>query len=604
MQNYEKKTKIVCTIGPSSDSTEMLEKLMKAGMNVCRLNFSHGSHEEHKVRIDRIKEVRERLNLPVAIMLDTKGPEIRLRDFENGEIDLKYGDRFTLTTREIIGNKNEVSVSYKDLAKDVKAGDRILVDDGLCELRVIEVINGEDIVCEARNYATLKNKKGVNVPDANINLPALTERDIEDIKFGIDNEIDFIAASFIRKPEDVFEIRKILEASTCPNIGIISKIESQEGVDNIKEIVRASDGIMVARGDLGVEIETEIMPLVQKEIIRLVNSLQKPVITATQMLDSMIRNPRPTRAEVTDVANAILDGSDAIMLSGETAAGKYPLEAVETMTRIAIKTENSEEFLEAMAKKIQTKNASTSDSIAKASVNISNSVNASSILTATSTGETSRLISKYRPNRPIIAATYSKEVTRALSLVWGVYPVLTDVSEHTDEVIENSIIASLDEKLIKEGDLIVITAGIPVGVKGTTNLIKVHTVGDIIGGGTGIGFGSVTGRVLKIEKIEDLNRFEKGMIIASRYTDKDFVEKIKEAKAVLTIEGGLTSHAAIVSLNYKVPCIVGIENLLEDVVDGEIVTVDAEKGILYRGKQEYYKYKKSLLFLEFYIIII
>lgn len=264
MQNYEKKTKIVCTIGPSSDSTEMLEKLMKAGMNVCRLNFSHGSHEEHKVRIDRIKEVRERLNLPVAIMLDTKGPEIRLRDFENGEIDLKYGDRFTLTTREIIGNKNEVSVSYKDLAKDVKAGDRILVDDGLCELRVIEVINGEDIVCEARNYATLKNKKGVNVPDANINLPALTERDIEDIKFGIDNEIDFIAASFIRKPEDVFEIRKILEASTCPNIGIISKIESQEGVDNIKEIVRASDGIMVARGDLGVEIETEIMPLVQK----------------------------------------------------------------------------------------------------------------------------------------------------------------------------------------------------------------------------------------------------------------------------------------------------------------------------------------------------
>ena len=584
MQNYEKKTKIVCTIGPSSDSTEMLEKLMKAGMNVCRLNFSHGSHEEHKVRIDRIKEVRERLNLPVAIMLDTKGPEIRLRDFENGEIDLKYGDRFTLTTREIIGNKNEVSVSYKDLAKDVKVGDRILVDDGLCELRVIEVINGEDIVCEARNYATLKNKKGVNVPDANINLPALTERDIEDIKFGIENEIDFIAASFIRKPEDVFEIRKILEASTCPNIGIISKIESQEGVDNIKEIVRASDGIMVARGDLGVEIETEIMPLVQKEIIRLVNSLQKPVITATQMLDSMIRNPRPTRAEVTDVANAILDGSDAIMLSGETAAGKYPLEAVETMTRIAIKTENSEEFLEAMAKKIQTKNASTSDSIAKASVNISNSVNASSILTATSTGETSRLISKYRPNRPIIAATYSKEVTRALSLVWGVYPVLTDVSEHTDEVIENSIIASLDEKLIKEGDLIVITAGIPVGVKGTTNLIKVHTVGDIIGGGTGIGFGSVTGRVLKIEKIEDLSRFEKGMIIASKYTDKDFVEKIKEAKAVLTIEGGLTSHAAIVSLNYKVPCIVGIENLLEDVVDGEIVTVDAEKGILYRGE--------------------
>lgn len=584
MQNYEKKTKIVCTIGPSSDSTEMLEKLMKAGMNVCRLNFSHGSHEEHKVRIDRIKEVRERLNLPVAIMLDTKGPEIRLRDFENGEIDLKYGDRFTLTTREIIGNKNEVSVSYKDLAKDVKTGDRILVDDGLCELRVIEVINGEDIVCEARNYATLKNKKGVNVPDANINLPALTERDIEDIKFGIENEIDFIAASFIRKPEDVFEIRKILEASTCPNIGIISKIESQEGVDNIKEIVRASDGIMVARGDLGVEIETEIMPLVQKEIIRLVNSLQKPVITATQMLDSMIRNPRPTRAEVTDVANAILDGSDAIMLSGETAAGKYPLEAVETMTRIAIKTENSEEFLEAMSKKIQTKNASTSDSIAKASVNISNSVNASSILTATSTGETSRLISKYRPNRPIIAATYSKEVTRALSLVWGVYPVLTDVSEHTDEVIENSIIASLDEKLIKEGDLIVITAGIPVGVKGTTNLIKVHTVGDIIGGGTGIGFGSVTGRVLKIEKIEDLSRFEKGMIIASKYTDKDFVEKIKEAKAVLTIEGGLTSHAAIVSLNYKVPCIVGIENLLEDVVDGEIVTVDAEKGILYRGE--------------------
>ena len=361
-----KKTKIVATIGPASESEENLRKLFENGVNVCRLNFSHGSHEEHQKRIDAIKKVRQEMNLPIAIMLDTKGPEIRIGDFAEGTIEVEQDDIFTLTTRDVMGDKDIVSVSYKNLPDDVEIGGRILIDDGLVELKVLEIINGTDIKCIAVNRGTLKNHKGVNVPNVKINLPAVTEKDINDIIFGIKNEIDFIAVSFVRTAGDVNTIRRILEENSGQYIDIISKIESQQGVDNIEEILKASDGIMVARGDLGVEVEADEIPLIQKLLIKKCNLAGKPVITATQMLDSMMRNPRPTRAEVTDVANAILDGSGATMLSGETAAGKYPIESVKMMHRIAITTEKSLNYSELLRTTASMTQLSTTNAIGKA----------------------------------------------------------------------------------------------------------------------------------------------------------------------------------------------------------------------------------------------
>ena len=499
-----KKTKIVCTIGPASESENVLKELFVNGLNVCRLNFSHGSHEEHKRRIDNIKKVREELNMPIGIMLDTKGPEIRLGDFKDGTIEIEEGDIFTLTTRDIVGDKSIVSVSYVGLPNDIEKESRILIDDGLVELKVLEIIDGTDIKCIALNNGTLKNHKGVNVPNVKINLPAITKKDIDDILFGIENGIDFIAASFVRKASDVIEIRKILEENNADFIEIISKIENQEGVDNIDEILAASDGIMVARGDLGVEIQTEEMPLVQKELIKKSNLVGKPVITATQMLDSMMRNPRPTRAEVTDVANAILDGSSAIMLSGETAAGKYPIESVKTMYNIAIRTEESLDYGEILKSKVAITEVSTTNAIGKATCTTAMDLGASAIITATSSGYTSKAISKFRPKSPIIAATTTESVMRRLSLVWGVYPVLSPYSNSTDDVIELSIQSAVDKGYIKEGDLVVITAGIPVGTSGSTNLIKVHTIGKVLLKGMGIGKDSTLGRVCIANNGEEL----------------------------------------------------------------------------------------------------
>ncbi|WP_425538113.1 pyruvate kinase [Microaceticoccus formicicus] len=581
----DKKTKIVCTIGPASDSVEMLKNLMNAGMNVCRLNFSHGSHEEHEVRINNIKKAREELGVPVAIMLDTKGPEIRLKNFSTGEVNLKLGDKFTLTTREVDGNQDIVSITYEGLPKDVKIGDRILIDDGLVELEVIEVADGTDIVCMAKNYGVIKDKKGVNVPSVSINLPAMTPRDVSDIQFGIKHGVDFIAASFIRKAEDVLDIRKVLEENNGANVGIIAKIENEEGVENLEEIIQASDGIMVARGDLGVEIRTETMPIVQKKIIRLTNMASKPVITATQMLDSMIRNPRPTRAEVTDVANAILDGTDAIMLSGETAAGKYPLEAVHTMHDIALTTEESKEFLDSVNARKDWVINTTTNSISRSSCYIAEQLGAAAILTATATGGTPKHIAKFRPHAPIIAATYTEEVMRSLSLVWGVFPVLSKKTELTDEVIESSIHSALNAGYVKEGNLIVITAGIPVAVGGTTNLIKVHTVGDIVAKGLGIGKRSVSGSVCIGSTREEIqSKFEDGMILVARSTDKDLVEYIERCKAIVVEEGGLTSHAAIVALHFGKPAIVGVKDATNVLEDGETITVDPIAGLIYRGE--------------------
>ena len=581
-----KKTKIVCTIGPASESEEILKELMLNGLNVARLNFSHGTHDEHKKRIDTIKRLREELDLPVAIMLDTKGPEIRIKTFKNGEVTLQAGDIFTLTTRDVEGDETIVSVTYEGLPNDVSKGTRILIDDGLVELEVLEIVNGTDIRCKVLNGGTIKNRKGVNVPNISINLPAVTEKDVEDIKFGIENDVDFIAASFIRRAEDVLQIRKILEDNGGEHIEIISKIENQQGIDNIDEIIEASDGIMVARGDLGVEIEAEKIPILQKQIIKKCNLAGKPVITATQMLDSMMRNPRPTRAEVTDVANAILDGTDAVMLSGETASGKYPVEAVKTMYNIAINTESSSQYLETLQSKRTLDNQiSTTNAISKATCTTAEDLKASAIITATSSGYTSKAVSKFRPKSPIIAATTSEKVMRKLALVWGVYPVLAKKSENTDEVIDMSIHSAMMKGYVKEGDLIVITAGIPVGVSGTTNLIKVHTIGKVLLKGTGVGKKSAIGTVCIGSNLEELrNKFKKGQILVCAYSDKDIVEFMEKASAIIVEQGGLTSHAAIVGLNLGKPTIVGAENATKILKDGDVVTVDAVTGLVYEGE--------------------
>lgn len=579
-----KKTKIVCTIGPASESVENLEQLINMGMNVARLNFSHGDHEEHLVRINNIKQVRRKLGTHTAIMLDTKGPEIRIGTFKDGMVvSLKAGDKFTLTTRDIVGDQSIVSVSYKDLPKDLSVGSRVLIDDGLVEF-LVEEIDGTEIHTRVINYGELKDRKGLNAPSIKINLPALTDKDIADIKFGVENGIDFVAASFVRKADDVLAIRKVLEECGGEDVHIISKIESEEGVENLKEIIEVSDGIMVARGDLGVEIQNEQVPLVQKDMIRRCNLAGKPVITATQMLDSMIRNPRPTRAEVNDVANAILDGSDAIMLSGETAAGKYPIAAVATMNKIARYIENSVDYKKSVESRSQWNEANPTNAISNSVSRIAGQLNASAIIAATTSGATARAISKFRPQNQIIATTHVENVARKLSLVWGVYPIFTREFEQTDQLIDNSISESLKSGYIKEGDLIVLTAGIPVSTKGTTNMIKVHTVANIIAQGQAIGKSAIVGRACVVNSPEELEeKFHDKDIIVAKYTDASMVKYIERSSGIIVEQGGLTSHAAITAIHYKLPAIIGVDLSQKPVKDGQLITLDAFAGIVYEG---------------------
>lgn len=580
-----KKTKIVCTIGPSSESPEIIEDLIKNGMNVARLNFSHGTHEEHLAKMKTIRKVRRKLNRPIAIMLDTKGPEIRTGNFNIDEVFLKPGDVFTLTTRDVEGTEEIVSVSYEGLPNDVEVGSVIYIDDGLVQLEVTEIKDGTDVVCRALNNGVLSNHKGVNLPGSKTNLPAITPKDIDDIKFGIENDIDLIAASFVRKKEDVYEIRRILEDNGGEHIKIISKIESQEGVDNIEEIIEASDGIMVARGDLGVEIRTELIPIVQKEIIRKANKAAKPVITATQMLDSMIRNPRPTRAETTDVANAIIDGTDCVMLSGETAGGKYPVEAVSTMRNICITTELSDDFKENIYQTNISSSFTTTNAIAKNTCDLAETLDAKAIISCTASGNTSRVISKFKPKTNSIAATTTERVARQLSVVWGVYPIVIQDAIETDELIDRAIFGAINEGFVSEGDITVVTAGIPLGISGNTNLIKVHTIGDIITSGTGIGTKSISGKVCIASTQKELEeKFEDGDIIVARFTDADITEYIQKASAIVTEEGGLTSHTAIAAVHFNLPAVVGAFNIRNLVKDGDTITVDPIGGVIYKGE--------------------
>lgn len=577
-----RRTKIVCTIGPASEKVSTLIKMMNAGMNVARLNFSHGTHEDHTRRIAAIREAAGKLGKNIAVLLDTKGPEIRLGYLETEPIQLETGQNIILTTENIKGTKERLPVTYKGLPKDVSHGDKILISDGLIELKVLSTTRKE-VECEVINGGEITSQKGVNLPGISVNLPAVTDRDVEDILFGIKQGLDFIAASFIRKANDILAIRQIVEESGA-DLDIIAKIESREGVNNIDEIIKVADGVMVARGDLGVEIPVEEVPIIQKMIIDKCNRAGKPVITATQMLESMIHNPRPTRAEASDVANAILDGTDAIMLSGETAAGKYPIESVETMARIARRAEAALPYDQILRQKRKGLARTVTDAISHATCSSAHDLEAAAILTSTETGHTAKMVSKYRPKAPVIAVTPEASVLRKLALIWGVQPLLVGRTTDTDSMIAAAIEVSLSANLIKPGDLVVITAGVPVGVHGTTNLLKVHTVGDILARGTGIGPRAVTGRIRICRTVRDaLELVEPGDIMVTQATDRDYIPAISRASALITEVGGLTSHAAIVGLEFGIPVVVGVESATAILEDGETVTVDGQRGLVYRG---------------------
>ena len=575
-----KKTKMVCTLGPASDSKEILTKMIQGGLNVARLNFSHGSHEEHAGRIQRIKEVRKELNIPVALMLDTKGPEIRTGDLKEGKVTLETGKKIVLTSEQIEGDADRVSVSYEGLPDDLSVGNKILIDDGLIELNV-DRIDETEIYCSIDNGGVLGSKKSVNIPNVEINLPGLTPKDESDLIFGIKQKVDFVAASFVRKPQDVIAIRKVLENNGGGNIQIISKIENREGVEKIDRILAVSDGIMVARGDLGVEIPAEEVPLVQKSIIKKCNLLGKPVITATQMLDSMIRNPRPTRAEVGDVANAVFDGTDAVMLSGETAAGAYPVQAVETMANIVEKTERSEEYIN--RQKPEHGELTITNAVSEAAVQIAANLDATAIIAATSSGHTPRMLSKYRPECTILAVSDKVSTVRRLTLSWGVYCMYMTELRDTDSMVHDSVQAAVELGVVKIGDLAVVAAGVPLGVQGNTNMIKVHTVGNAIMSGIGIGDKPVTGYAKLINE-DNASEFKEGDILVVKSLSPDISWILDKAAAIITEEGGLSSEGAIAGLHYNIPVIVGVEKALEIIGHGKLISVDPKRGMVYQGK--------------------
>ena len=579
-----RKTKIVCTIGPASESEEMLEKLMNAGMNVARLNFSHGSHEEHKGRIDTIRKVAKRLNKTVAILLDTKGPEIRTHNMKNGIIDLEKGKEVIVSMTEVEGTPEKFSVTYDNLINDVQVGSYILLDDGLVELQVKDIDHDKgEVKCDILNSGELKNKKGVNLPGVKVNLPGITDKDADDIRFGIKEDVDFIAASFVRRPSDVLDIREILEQEKA-NITIFPKIENQEGIDNIEEILEVSDGLMVARGDMGVEIPPEKVPMVQKDLIRKCNKLGKPVITATQMLDSMQRNPRATRAEASDVANAIYDGTDAVMLSGETAAGQYPEEAVKTMRNIAVSAEAAQDYKKLLSDRTKLVETSLVNAIGVSVAHTALNLNVKAIVAATESGSTARTISKYRPHSDIIAVTPSEKTARQCAIVWGVNPVVKEGRKTTDALLNNAVATAVETGRVSNGDLIIITAGVPTGEKGTTNMMKIHLVGDEIAKGQGVGRGSVVGHAIVADSASDLEGKDlSDKVIITNSVDETLVPYVEKAIGLITEENGITSPSAIIGLEKGIPTVVGVEQATKEIKNDMLVTLDASQGKVFEG---------------------
>lgn len=572
------RTKIVCTLGPATEDDKILRALMIEGMNVARFNFSHGDYKQHARNMDRVKKIREELNLPIATLLDTKGPEIRIGHLKESPVLLEEGQEFVLTTQEIEGDQTKVSISYKALVNDVTVGDKILIDDGLIELKVRHITE-TDIICTVINGGMISNLKGINVPNVQLSMPFISEKDKQDIIFGIEQGFDFIAASFTRCKEDILEIRQILNEHNCHTINIIAKIENMQGVENIDEIIKVSDGIMIARGDMGVEIPIQQVPVVQKMIIKKVYNSGKQVITATQMLDSMMKNPRPTRAEATDVANAIYDGTSAIMLSGETAAGKYPVEALKTMVKIAQSAESDINYAKQFKKRENAENKDVTNAISHATCTTAMDVNASAIVTVTKSGKTAHMISKYRPSCPIIGCSTYDYVCRQMNLSWGVLPIIIQEEKHTDDLFDHAVAAAENVGYVNSGELVVITAGVPLGISGTTNIIKVHVVGHVLLKGRGIGKKEVCSSLCVCESEDEVKKnFKPGDILVIPETSNEIMEQLKQASGIIVEKDGANTHAATVALSLDIPALLGAEHATQILKSGAIVILDGEKG--------------------------
>lgn len=572
-----RKTKIVCTMGPNLFEKHLIAPLMKAGMNVARFNFSHGTYETHQHYYDEVCRIRDELGLPVATMLDTKGPEIRVRSFKNGRVTLQNGQLFTLTTDEVEGDEERVSITYKELPQDIAVGSSILIDDGLIGMQV-ERIDGADIVCRVLNGGAVSNNKGVNIPNAHLSMPFISEKDHQDILFAIKNGYDFIAASFTRCADDIMQIRHILQENNCHTINIIAKIENMEGVENIDEILRVVDGVMVARGDLGVEVPLEDVPSLQKKLIQRGIAAGKPVITATQMLDSMIKNPRPTRAEATDVANAIYDGTSAIMLSGESAVGAYPVEAVETMVRIALRAEADMDYIRRFSRDTSA-STDVTNAISHATVTSAHDLNASAIITVTKSGSTARILSRYRPACVIVGCTTEKHVWRQLALSWGTVPLMIAEESNTDDLFEHAVDAAVQNGLVHDGELVVLTAGVPLGISGTTNLMKVHVVGHLLSRGQGLHGGKVVAPLCVIRNLEkDAKDFNTGDVIVCHQTTREMFSMLRKSSAIVLEDDNPEGHGAIAGMSLDIPVIIGAKNATNILKSGAVVTVDGEKG--------------------------
>ncbi len=580
-----RKTKIICTMGPATDSEEVLRDLMLAGMDVARLNFSHGTHEEALVRMNRIKKVREELDIPVAILLDTKGPEIRIKDFRDGKVTLTEGQKFTLCTEDVEGDENQVSITYPDLPKDIKKGTRILIDDGLIEMEAVS-IKSTKIVCEVKNGGVISNKKGVNVPNVSLSMPYMSKKDVDDILFGIEQDVDFIAASFVRSANDVLEVRHLLEKNGGSDINIIAKIENAEGVENIDSIIRASNGIMVARGDMGVEIDMQDLPVIQKQLIKQTYRAGKVVITATQMLDSMIRNPRPTRAETTDVANAIYDGTSAIMLSGETAIGKYPVETVKTMAMIAERTEREINYVKRLENMEFDSRMDVSNAISHATCTTAHDLRAAAVIALTYSGGTAMQLSRFRPACPIIAPTLSVKARRQLNLSWGIIPIMSEARSNTDELFDHAVECAQTTGLVKDGDLVVITGGAPMGISGTTNIMKVHLVGHILVSGKGMTKLHKTANVCVATDASMLSKtFNEGDILVTNEVTMDMIPILKKASGIVSEERGESSNAVILAMALDIPVITEALGATKILKSGTTITIDGGHGLVYSGTE-------------------
>ena len=582
LRDSQRRTKIVATIGPATSSPEMLKAIIEAGATTLRLNFSHGTHADHQRSIRLIRQTAFELNRPVAILQDLQGPKIRLGRFENGSIILAKGDRFILTNRPIEGTQEISCVTYNYLAEEVPVGANILLDDGKVEM-VVEEINREkgDLHCRVTVPGKLSNNKGVNFPGVYLSIKAMTDKDREDLMFGLDQGVDWVALSFVRNPQDIIEIKELI-SSTGKNVPVVAKIEKHEAIEQMEAVLSLCDGVMVARGDLGVELPAEDVPVLQKRLIATANRLGIPIITATQMLDSMVSNPRPTRAEVSDVANAILDGTDAVMLSNETAVGSFPVEAVATMARIAERIEQ-EETLNNNSRLSRDNRRSIPNAISQAVGQIAENLGAAAIMTLTQSGATARNVSKFRPKTPILAITPHVNVARQLQMVWGVRPLLVLELPSTGQTFQAAINVAQEKNLLSEGDLVVMTACTLQGVSGSTDLIKVEVVTAVLGQGIGLGQGSITGRARVVHNAMDASNFNSGDILVASRTGVYFVEAIRKASGIITEDESLTSHAAVIGLRLGVPVILGVNSATQIIKDGAILTLDMQRGLIYSG---------------------